>query len=92
MKTQKFIISTTESRINWVGKKVTGSHNGTINLKSGQLTLNDGEITAGEFIVDTRSIKIMDITDPATNAQFAGHLASEDFFNSEKYQEASLII
>ncbi len=92
MKTQKFNISTAESRINWVGKKVTGSHNGTINLKSGQLTLNDGQITAGEFIVDTRSIKILDITDPATNAQFAGHLASEDFFNSEKYPEASLII
>lgn len=92
MKTQKFNILTTESLINWEGKKVTGSHNGTINFKSGQLTVHDGQIIAGEFVVDTRSIKIMDITDPAANVQFAGHLASDDFFSSEKYPEASLII
>jgi hypothetical protein len=48
--------------------------------------------TGGEFTVDTTSIKILDITDPATNAQFAGHLASDDFFASEQYPEAKLVI
>jgi polyisoprenoid-binding protein YceI len=43
-------------------------------------------------VIDTRSIKILDITDPETNAQFAGHLASDDFFNTEHYPEATFEI
>ena len=30
-------INTSASTINWVGKKVTGAHEGTINLKDGAL-------------------------------------------------------
>jgi polyisoprenoid-binding protein YceI len=45
-------------------------------------------LNGGRFVVDTTSIKILDITDPATNAQFAGHLASDDFFSSAQYPEA----
>jgi polyisoprenoid-binding protein YceI len=92
MKTQKFQIVSTQSNIDWVGKKVTGAHNGTIAVKEGEFILNDGKLTGGKFIIDTTSIKILDITDPATNAQFAGHLASDDFFAIEKYPEAALEI
>ena len=56
------------------------------------MILNDGKLAAGKVIIDTTSIKILDITDPATNAQFAGHLASDDFFSIAKYPEASLEI
>ena len=41
---------------------------------------------------DITSIKILDVTDPATNAQFAGHLASDDFFSSEKFPESVFVI
>ncbi len=78
METQKFEIISARSNIDWVGKKVTGAHNGTIAVKSGTLLLTDGQLSSGKFIIDTTSIKILDITDPATNAQFAGHLASDD--------------
>lgn len=88
MKTKKFNIAVAQSSIDWIGKKVTGAHNGTIQLKAGELYLTDGQITAGRFVVDTTSIKILDITDPATNAQFAGHLASNDFFSIEQHPEA----
>lgn len=81
-----------QSSISWVGRKVTGAHHGTINLKEGELFLTDGQIKAGKFVVDTTSIRILDITDPATNAQFAGHLASDDFFGVEHYPEASFDI
>jgi polyisoprenoid-binding protein YceI len=90
MKTQKFEIVNTQSNIDWVGKKVTGAHNGTIAVKEGEIVLNDGKFTGGKFIIDTTSIKILDVTDPATNAQFFGHLASDDFFSIEKYPEATL--
>ena len=92
METQKFKIVSTQSNIDWVGKKVTGAHNGTISVKDGELVMKDGKLTGGKFIVDTTSIKILDITDPATNAQFFGHLASDDFFSTEKHPEAVLEI
>jgi len=92
MENQNFEIVSTQSNIDWVGRKVTGAHNGTIAVKEGELILNDGKLTGGKIIVDTASIKILDITDPATNAQFACHLASDDFFSTEKYPEATLEI
>ena len=92
MTTQKFKIVSAQSNIDWVGKKVTGAHNGTIAVKEGEIVLNDGKLTGGKFVIDTTSIKILDITDPATNAQFFGHLASDDFFSTEKYPEAQLEI
>ncbi len=92
MKNQKFEIVSTQSNIEWVGKKVTGAHNGTIGIRQGELLLSDGRLTGGRFVIDTTSIKILDITDPGTNAQFAGHLASEDFFSTEKHPEATLVI
>jgi polyisoprenoid-binding protein YceI len=88
MKTQQFDIVAAKSNIDWVGRKITGAHNGTIGIKDGALTLTDGAVTSGRFTIDTQSIKILDVADAATNAQFAGHLASEDFFGSEKYPEA----
>lgn len=88
MTQQKFGIVTTQSSIDWLGRKVTGAHNGTIGLKHGELVIDGGHVSEGWFIIDTTSIKILDITDPATNAQFAGHLASDDFFAVEQYPEA----
>ena len=92
METQKFEIVSTQSNIDWVGKKVTGAHNGTIAVKEGEIILSDGKLAGGKFIIDTTTIKILDVTDPATNAQFFGHLASDDFFSIEKYPEATLEI
>ncbi|HEY0744876.1 MAG TPA: YceI family protein, partial [Chryseosolibacter sp.] len=71
MKTQEFKIAALASTIEWVGRKVTGSHNGTISLKRGSLFFTDGHLSGGSFVIDTRSILILDIADPATNAQFA---------------------
>jgi polyisoprenoid-binding protein YceI len=92
MKNQTFNIAVAQSNIDWTGRKVTGAHNGTIAIKSGELVLQDGKLTGGNFVVDTTSIRILDITDPGTNAQFAGHLASDDFFGIEQHPEASFVI
>jgi polyisoprenoid-binding protein YceI len=92
MKKQQFNIVVSQSNIDWVGRKVTGAHDGTIAIKQGTLTLDEGKLAAGNFVIDTTSIKILDVTDPATNAQFAGHLASEDFFAIDRYPEASFEI
>lgn len=92
MKNRKFKIAPGQSSIEWVGKKVTGAHNGSIAIREGELVWNGGLLVSGRVVVDTQSIKILDITDAATNAQFAGHLASDDFFSSDRYPEAVLEI
>lgn len=88
MENKKFEVVSSLSNIDWKGRKVTGSHNGTISIKEGKFSISDGKLTAGKFVVDTTTITVLDITDPATNAQFAGHLASGDFFSSAEYPEA----
>lgn len=92
METQNFKVVNAQSEINWIGKKVTGAHNGTIGIKSGTLVVNNGKLGGGNFIIDVPSIKILDIADPATNAQFAGHLFSEDFFAVDRFPEATFNI
>jgi polyisoprenoid-binding protein YceI len=92
METKNFKISNTESQVNWIGKKVTGQHNGTINIENGNFTFSNDELSGGNVVIDTTSILILDVTDSATNQQFAGHLASEDFFSTDKFKTASLDI
>lgn len=92
METTKFEIESAKSRIDWIGRKVTGAHNGTIAVKEGTFFFNDGKLTGGKIAIDTTTIKILDIADAATNAQFAGHLASDDFFSIEKFPTATFEI
>lgn len=92
METRTFKIDANKSNIEWTGKKVTGAHNGTIDIADGTLIFNDGQLTGGKLNIDTTSIKILDVTDPNTNAQFAGHLASDDFFSIDKFPRATLEI
>jgi polyisoprenoid-binding protein YceI len=88
MKNKIFKVVASLSNIDWKGRKISGAHNGTIAIKEGEFSLNEGKLTAGRFVVDTTAIKDVDITDPATNAQFVGHLTSNDFFASAEYPEA----
>ncbi|MBL0740622.1 YceI family protein [Chryseolinea lacunae] len=92
MKNTTAKIERAQSTIEWVGKKVTGAHNGTIDIKEGELVFSDNTLTGGHFVIDITSIKILDIEDPATNAQFAGHLDSDDFFSTQKFPEATFEI
>jgi polyisoprenoid-binding protein YceI len=92
METTNFKIVSSNSNVEWTGRKVTGAHNGTIGIKEGNFILNDGKVKDGKVVIDTASIKILDVTDPATNTQFAGHLASDDFFSIEKFPTATFDI
>ena len=92
METTNFKIVSSNSSVDWTGRKVTGAHNGTIGIKEGKFILDNGKVKEGNVTINTSSIKILDITDPAANAQFAGHLASDDFFSIEKFPTAAFDI
>ncbi len=79
------------STINWTGKKVVGSHNGTIKLKSGFLEMDNDQLTGGEFVVDMTSINVTDLTGDS-KGKLEGHLKSEDFFGIANNPTAKLVI
>ncbi len=79
------------STVTWTGEKVTGSHNGTIELESGHLMLEDEKIVGGEFVMDMSSITVTDLSGE-NKGKLEGHLKSEDFFGVEKHPTAKLVI
>jgi polyisoprenoid-binding protein YceI len=80
------------SKIAWLGKKVTGEHTGTINLASGEFTINNGMIEKASFVVDMTSIKDVDQTDEVYKAKLEGHLKSDDFFGVGTYPKSTFVI
>src|ERR1035437_4765545 len=70
----------TNSKITWIGKKITGEHNGTINLASGEFTVNNDVMSKVSFEIDMKSLKDLDLTDEGYKAKLEGHLKSDDFF------------
>lgn len=84
-KGKKLTLSIPESKLEWTGKKVTGQHNGTVEINKGELFVDNGKLTGGSFEINFASIKNLDIEDPASNAKLTGHLKSDDFFSAEKF-------
>ncbi len=89
---QKSTVDTQKSSIAWVGKKIGGQHNGTIQLKSGALEVKNNGIVSGKFTIDMQSIKNLDLTSDSYNKKLVGHLKSDDFFGVEKFPTATLNI
>ncbi len=67
-----------------VGQKVTGQHNGLVNLKEGSFEFKDGVLTGGTFTVDMTTIVDSDMTGEY-KGKLEGHLKSDDFFGVAKY-------
>ena len=87
---QDSVVNTAESNIHWLGKKVTGQHEGNIALKSGVINLIDGAVTGGSFVVDMTSMSCTDLSGNSAG-KLIGHLKSDDFFGVDNHPEASLI-
>jgi len=88
---QTFKADTKNSSIEWLAKKVTGQHNGDVKLSSGTITLGKNAITAGQFEVDMTTITVKDLTGE-WNEKLLVHLKSDDFFATDKFAKATLVI
>lgn len=84
-------INTSASTINWVGKKVTGAHEGTINLKDGALVFKGKKLKGGKFTVDMTSIVVTDLKAGQGKEKLEGHLKADDFFGTDKFATATLV-
>ena len=87
IKPVNYTVDAAKSTITWVGKKVTGSHNGTIAIQSGTLAVNGKSVTGGTFTIDMNSIK-----DAEGSAKLEGHLKADDFFGVAKFPTSNFVI
>jgi polyisoprenoid-binding protein YceI len=83
-------VDATKSTIHWLGKKVTGQHEGTVKIQSGNLIFKGKKLTGGNFVVDMTSLTATDLTGDYLE-KLNGHLKSEDFFGTEKYTTSKLV-
>ncbi|NVN95062.1 MAG: YceI family protein [Bacteroidetes bacterium] len=88
----KYKADLTNSKITWLGKKITGEHNGTINLSDGEYIVTNNKLSKAVFKIDMKSIKDLDLTDEGYKAKLEGHLKSDDFFGVEKFPTASFVM
>lgn len=79
-----------EYSVSWNAKKVGGEHHGVVKISNGKLRVENNKIAEGTIEVDMSTIQVNDITDQEMNAKLVGHLKSEDFFDVENHQYATL--
>jgi len=84
-------VNTGDSKIEWIGTKVTGYHTGVVPVKDGELRVKDGAVTGGRFVMDLANMSVSGPkgVDAESNAKLLGHLKSGDFFEVEKHPEAT---
>lgn len=84
-------INVKESKIEWKGKKILGSHTGTIQFKGGYLDMVGTNLVGGMFTVDMTTINVTDL-EGENKGKLEGHLKSADFFGVEDYPTSILVI
>lgn len=92
MSAQTKKVNVEKSSIEWIGKKVVGSHNGKINFNSGHLEFKGDDIISGSFEVNMNSITVTDLEAGKGKERLEGHLKNDDFFSTDKFPTATLEI
>jgi polyisoprenoid-binding protein YceI len=83
-------INLQESIVTWNGKKVTGAHKGTINLKEGFFIYENDKIVGGDFIVNMSTLINTDLTGK-DKLELEKNLKSFNFFNTEDFKTSELV-
>lgn len=83
------------SEANWWGYKIAkteaSSHNGTVNVKSGNIVMKGNQVAGGTFVLDMTSINTTDLTGEY-QTKLNNHLKNGDFFEVDKFPEATYTI
>ena len=88
---QIYIVNAASSAIVWKGYKVTGEHTGTVKIKDGKLSFNNGVLAGGEFTIDMNSITNTDL-EGEWAGKLVGHLKSDDFLGVASHPTSRLVI
>jgi polyisoprenoid-binding protein YceI len=78
-------VDLTKSKVDWTGSADNRYHPGTLNLKSGSVTIDNNKITGATFTFDLTSITVTD----GAGERLTTHLKSADFFDVAQFGEAT---
>ena len=85
----KFFIDKNNSELEWIGRKVSGEHNGNIKISSTDFNVyrkTDNTIAiSGYMSIDMNTITNIDIQNIDSRAYLVEHLKDDDFFNVINY-------
>lgn len=83
------------SDVHWWGYKIAkteaSSHDGTVNVKSGNIVMKGNQVAGGSFVLDMTSITATDLSGEY-QTKLNGHLKNGDFFEVDKYPTATYTI
>ena len=79
---------TAKSKVEFIGSKSEGYHTGFFSLKDGEVNVEAGKITGGNFTVDINSLKITD----GSPDMLVDHLKSPNFLDVSKSTTATFSI
>lgn len=85
-------INPNTSSVEWRGTKVTGEHNGHVQVRQGNVViLENGSLKSAYVQVDMNSITNEDMSGDSRD-KLVGHLKSDDFFSVEQFPFAEIKI
>ncbi len=85
-----YTLDTRASVITWIGNSPARQHNGTIDITSGEIFVQDTTILGGEIVIDILSLDIKDLKEGSDDYQkLKAHLMSEDFFLADTFPRAT---
>ncbi|NIG53483.1 YceI family protein [Chitinophaga sp. Cy-1792] len=92
-----YTIDTAATDVTWRGTHKGGMapRFGIIKVTGGDLTVDNGAVTAGTFDIDMNSLTVdpASVTEPGKKPEdLAGHLKSPDFFDTAKHPGAKFVI
>ena len=93
----KYVVDVDASKIEWKGSKPTGTHNGTIDIATGDIYMSNDTIEGGMVVVDMTTIVSEDLEGEGKQ-KLEAHLKGttegkeDEFFNVKKYPEATFEI
>tara|TARA_B100001029_G_scaffold10984_1_gene7486 strand:+ start:455 stop:1099 length:645 start_codon:yes stop_codon:yes gene_type:complete len=89
---KKLKLDLENSYIKWIGKKITSSHDGIVNIKRGEILMEGSRVSSAEIVVDMNTIKNTDIQNEKSSNSLTSHLKNSDFFNVDSFPTALIII
>jgi polyisoprenoid-binding protein YceI len=86
-----YALDTAASLVGWAGRNQNSKHFGTLQLKSGQIQIQDKAIS-GQLLVDMDSMENINLAGNDLQPVLIAHLKSDDFFFTKLFPTATFTI